>query len=258
MAVARAARTLPVWSDREPRASSGAGATLRSSMFDGEEDPVSTATAEPAPVVSALVQQPDPSVLFIAKRSDLRLVKTGRYPIMVPSTGQRIGETRGVTVAFNNHEFRCQLEGEVTIMDPGGAGQATLPAEELLKFLESHPRCGDPNEGFYRVDPKAPPLGQEEQQRIVDAATAWDVDTLRAIVAQEREGWNREQVIEVAQGAIQRIAEAEERIRASQDERRMEEQLAEQDAAAKVEAAEKRAAEAEKRAAAAEAKAKGK
>jgi hypothetical protein len=108
------------------------------------------------------------------------------------------------------------------------------------------------------VDPKAPPLGQEEQQRIVDAATAWDVDTLRAIVAQEREGWNREQVIEVAQGAIQRIAEAEERIRASQDERRMEEQLAEQDAAAKVEAAEKRAAEAEKRAAAAEAKAKGK
>jgi hypothetical protein len=226
-------------------------------MFDGEEDPVSTATAD-APVATALVQQPDPSVLFIAKRSDLRLVKTGRYPIMVPSTGQRIGETRGVTVAFNNHEFRCQLEGEVTIMDPGGAGQATLPAEELLKFLESHPRCGDPNEGFYRVDPKAPPLGQEEQQRIVDAATAWDVDTLRAIVVQEREGWNREQVIEVAQGAIQRIAEAEERIRASQDERRMEEQLAEQDAAAKVEAAEKRAAEAEKRAAAAEAKAKGK
>lgn len=205
---------------------------------------MSTATAEP--VIEALVQQPDPSVLFIAKRSDLRLVHTGRYPIVVPSTGQRLGESRGVTVAFNNHEFRCPLEGEVTIMDPGGAGQAKLPAEELLAFLESHPRCGDPNEGFQRVDPKAPPLGQEEQQRIVEAATAWDVDTLRSIVAQERAGWNREQVIEVAQGAIQRVEEAEERIRASQDERRMEEQIAEQDASAKLDAATRRAEAAEK------------
>lgn len=217
---------------------------------------MSTATAEPDQVIEALVQQPDPSVLFIAKRSDLRLVKSGRYPIILP-TGERIGMTAGATVSFApNGEFRCPLEGEVTIMDPGGAGEAKLPAEELLKFLEKHPRCGDPNEGFYRVDPKAPPLGQEEQQRIVEAATAWDVDTLRAIVAQEREGWNREQVIEVAQGAIQRVEEAESRIRASQDELRAAEKLADEQAAAKLADAEQRAEAAEKRAAAAEAKAK--
>jgi hypothetical protein len=156
-------------------------------MFDGEEDPVSTATAESAGVI-ALVQQPDPSVLFIAKRSELRLTKIARQPIVIPATGQRIGMTAGATVSFApDGEFRCPLEGEVTIMDPGGAGEARMPAAELLEWLERHPRCGDPNEGFYRVDPKAPPLGQEEQQRIVDAATAWDVDTLRAIVAQERE-----------------------------------------------------------------------
>jgi hypothetical protein len=177
---------------------------------------VSTATVDAPEQVVALVQQPEPSVLFVARRSDLRLVKTARYPLVAPNTGQRLGETRGVTVSFApNGEFRCPLEGDVTIMDPGGAGQATIPAEELLTFLESHARAGDPNEGFYRVDPKAPPLGQDEQQRLMDAATDWDVETLEAIIVQERAGWGREQVINTASGAIERIKAAEERAQAN-------------------------------------------
>lgn len=216
---------------------------------------MSTATAEPDQVIEALVQQPDPSVLFISKRSELRLTKTARRPMLNPVTGERLGMTAGATVSFApNGEFRCPLEGDVTIMDPGGAGEATMPAEELLEWLQRHPRCGDPNEGFQRVDPKAPPLGQAEQQRIVDAATAWDVDTLRAIVKQEREGWNREDVVQVVQGALVRVEEAEARIRASQDERRAEEQVAEQQASAKLADAEARADAAEKALAAAKAK----
>jgi hypothetical protein len=180
---------------------------------------VSTATVDAPVEVNALVQQPEASVLFVAKRSDLRLVKTARYPLVAPNTGQRLGETRGITVSFApNGEFRCPLEGEVTIMDPGGAGQAKLPAEELLTFLEGHPRCGDPNEGFQRVDPKAPPLGQEEQQRLMDAATDWDIETLQAIIVQERAGWGREQIITAASGAIERIQAATARAQAQAEQ----------------------------------------
>ena len=173
---------------------------------------MSTATVEPTQT-EALVQQPERAVLFLSHRSDLRLVHTGRYPIMVPSTGQRIGETSGVTVAFHNHEFRCPESGEVKIMDPGGAGEATMDAADLLSWLQTHRRFGDPNEGFVRVDPKAPPIGQEEQERLMKAATEWDVDTLQSIAEQERAGWQREQVIRSAEGAIERILEAEERVR---------------------------------------------
>ena len=174
-------------------------------------------TATPTEV-EMLVQQPEASVLFISRRDELRLVKEGRYPIMVPNTGQRLGETRGVTVSFAPRgEFRCPESGEVKVMDPGGAGEATLDAAELLQWLESHRRCGDPNEGFYRVDPTAPPLGQEEQERLMQAATEWDVETLQAILEQERAGWNREQVVRSAAGAIERIEAAEARVRAEME-----------------------------------------
>ena len=186
---------------------------------------MSTATAEPE-VIGAIVQQPDKAVLFVARRTELRLVKEGRYPIVVPTTGQRIGETRGVTVSFAPEgEFRCPEKGEVTIMDPGGAGRATLRADDyvdengqhvqgLLNWLQTHERCGDPNEGFMRLDPKAPPIGQQEHKALVTFATKWDVDGLRAIIEAEREGWNRKELIEVAQGALEQIQAAEDRIRA--------------------------------------------
>lgn len=210
---------------------------------------MSTATADPAmhePTTQAVVQQPDPHVLFLSKRSELRLVHTGRYPIVVPNTGQRLGETRGVTVAFREHEFRCPTEGEAVIMDPGGAGEARMPAADLLKFLEQHPRCGDPNEGFYRVDPKAPPISQSENNLIVQAATAWDTETLEEMVTQERAGWNRQELIVVAEGAIQRIREAEDRIRADQDKLREQEAQEAGQAQAQLDAANARAEAAER------------
>jgi len=177
---------------------------------------VSTATAEPE-VVGAIVQQPEASVLFLARRSNLRLVHTGRYPLINPASGQRLGMTDGVTVAFVDSEFRCPLSGKVKIMDPGGAGESTIEADALLEFLTTHPRFGDPNEGFIRVDPKAPPLGQAESRAIVAAAVDGDTELLEEIIAQEREGWNREEIIDLAQGSIDRINATLERLRAEAD-----------------------------------------
>lgn len=186
---------------------------------------MSTATADPE-VREMLVQQPEASVLFISKRSELRLVKEGRYPVVIPTTGQRIGMTSGVVISFApNGEFRCPQSGKVKVMDPGGAGEATLDANDtvnergekvqgLLNWLQDHLRCGDPNEGFYRVDPKAPPIGQRENEAIVNAATEGDIETLEAIIAQERAGWNREPVIAIAQGAVDRINALLERLQA--------------------------------------------
>lgn len=209
---------------------------------------MSTATAPPE-LHEALVQQPEASVLFIAKRSDLRLTKKARYPIVVPTTGERIGMTPGITVSFApSGEFRCPIEGDVTVMDPGGAGQATLPADELLTWLQAHPRCGDPNEGFYRVDPKAPPLSKAETERLVELATAGDTESLREVIEQERAGWDRQELIEIAQGAVDRLVAMEERIRAEQREAAESEQVQVDE---RVRAAEERAAAAEKALAAA-------
>jgi hypothetical protein len=208
---------------------------------------VSTATAPE--VTGALVQQPEPTVLFISKREWLRLVKTGRYPMIIPTTGERIGMTAGVTVSFApDGEFRCPLEGDVTVMDPGGAGEATLPAKELLDWLQRHPRCGDPNEGFYRVDPKAPPLSKAETERLVALATAGDTESLREVIEQERAGWDRQELIEIAQGAVDRLVAMEDRIRAEQREAAESEQVQVDE---RVRAAEERAAAAEKALAAA-------
>jgi hypothetical protein len=159
-----------------------------------------------AEAAQPLVAQPTKTILFLARREELRLVKTPRRPVLNPVDGQRLGESRGVTFAFLNGSLRLTPDekGDVHIMDPGGAGEATLPLTEALAFLEGHRRFGDVNEGFWRVDPTAPPVTRDELDRIVRAATEFDRETLEAIVEQEASGWNREDVLHVARGSIER------------------------------------------------------
>jgi hypothetical protein len=154
-----------------------------------------------------LVAQPTKTVVFLARREELRLVKTPRYPQLNPASGQRLGESRGVTFAFLNGSLRLTPDeaGMVHIHDPGGAGEASLPFEEAMTFLTGHRRYGDVNEGFWKVDPTAPPVTREELDRIVRAATEFDRETLEAIVAQESAGWGREDILHVAKGSIERI-----------------------------------------------------
>jgi hypothetical protein len=174
-----------------------------------------------AEATSSLVAQRSNTIVFLARREELRLVKTPRYPQVAPASGQRLGETRGQTFAFIDGTLRLtpDADGNVHILDPG---EATLPLEEALAFLRGHRRFRDVNEGFWEVDPTAPPIAQEELDRIVAAATDWDTETLEEVVRQERAGWNRKDLLHVAEGSLERIrameAKAEEAVAAKNAE----------------------------------------
>jgi hypothetical protein len=202
---------------------------------------VSTTIEQPtdsAPTLAPFVASPDKTILFMARRSELRLVMKPRYPMIAPATGQRLGESRGITVAFIDGQLRVPKDGTAKVFDPGGAGEADLPAEELLAFLRGHRRKGDVNEGFWEVNPTAPPVSREEIDAIVTAATDWNIEMLEAVVAQETAGWNREDILKVAQGSIDRIRAAEARVQEQAAALVSEDREAREAAEARAEAAE--------------------
>jgi hypothetical protein len=178
-----------------------------------------------AETVPSLVARKTETLLFLARREDLRLTYIARRPQRDATTGAQLEPTRGITFGFLNGSLRLKPneDGEVLVADPvGGAGETLVPLETALKWLRNHRLNGDVNEGFWEVDPTAPPMSREEQDRIVAAATAWDAETLEEIVRQERAGWNREDLLHVAQGSIERIraleAKAEEAVAAKDAE----------------------------------------
>lgn len=156
-----------------------------------------------------LVAPPDASLLFMSRRSDLRLVKVPIYP-RYGAGGQKVGEERGQAVAFRDGVLRVPRDGKLTLEDG-----RTVDAQEVAEWLAEHRLNGNSEEGFWKVDPVAPPVSREEQERLVDAALALDDEMLQEIIDQERAGWNRADIIEVAQGGIEKIravkAEAERR-----------------------------------------------
>lgn len=158
------------------------------------ETPQTTATEDEQIVANR------PNVtLFMARRRELRLVRVPRYPIHAP-TGQKIGESTGEIVKFTDGRLDVPHEGTMTLEDGRPAD-----AEEILAWLEKHPRNGDVNEGFWRVDPTAPAPSTAELQALMIAATELDADKLERLVRQEEEGWARDAVLTVARGALERV-----------------------------------------------------
>lgn len=156
---------------------------------------------------------PRPDVtLFMARRRELRLIKTGRYPVHAP-TGQKIGETTGQIVKFVDGRLDVPHEGDMTLEDGRPAD-----AKEILAWLEKHPRNGDVNEGFWRVDPTAPAPTSDELQALMIAATELDADKLDQLIRQEEDGWAREAILTVARGALERVRAMQEQARAAAEE----------------------------------------
>lgn len=192
-----------------------------------------------------LVSQPDRGTIFLARRDGLRLTKVSRYPIRGAS-GQQVGETPGEVLVFRDARFYCPAEGTVAVEDgreiDAAEVRAWLLGGTVVKdgqevTFRPHRLLGDVNEGFWAVETKAPPVSREELDRIVNATMQWDVPTLERILEQERAGWEREDVLQVAEGAIERIHAMEAKLRdeaaTEADERvREAEQRAEQDRAA--------------------------
>lgn len=155
-----------------------------------------------------LVQSSEKTWLYMCRRSNLRLIRIPRGTLINPATGQReVGAVPGQAVAFHEGVLRVEKDGEVTLEDG-----STAPSADILEWLDKHRLNGNVEEGFWRVDPTAPPVSQDEMRTLMQAALALDEDTLRRIAEEEREGWGRSAIIEEAEsalGSIEAMREAE-------------------------------------------------
>jgi hypothetical protein len=156
---------------------------------------MASATAAKEPTVS----RPDASDVWMAMRHDLRLVIEAIYPIYGPG-GRVVGQERGKTIRFQEGVLRVPHKGKVKLEDGSDIDAATIRS-----FLENHRLVGDLYQGFWRVDPVAPPVQEEELEALLDAALRLDIDQLRRIAEDERSGWGREPVIRRAEDAIAKI-----------------------------------------------------
>lgn len=169
-------------------------------------------------MTETLVSPTDSTVLYMSRRSELRLTKRRRFPVRNPVTGEVEGTTPGEFVAFHDGQVRIPKEGDVRLVDSLDGGEATVPAEDVHKWMVGHRLFGNQLEGFWRVDPTAPPVSQDEMRVMMNAATTLDEETLREIVRQEEAGWARDDILSVAREALDRIGEIREQAEAAQRE----------------------------------------
>lgn len=154
-------------------------------------------TAEQAP--ETFVSTPESHILFMARRADLRLVKTPRYPIYGPS-GAKVGEQPGEVVAFRAGVLRVPSDGEAELED-----SRKISSADLLEWLEDHRLHDDREDGFWRVELPAPAITQDEVTALTRILGDFDVAKLEAFVQQERAGWARPELLEPAEEALTRL-----------------------------------------------------
>lgn len=155
-----------------------------------------------------------PPLLFMSRRSDLRLTKKARYPKM-GEAGQKVGETQGQSISFIDHRLVVPRQGDMKITDLLGAGEWEAGAEEIATYLRKHRLNGDMFEGFWEVDPVAPAPTEDEMDALQDAALRLDDLALSALIEREENGWNREVVLRVARKTLSKVRTVQEEARAN-------------------------------------------
>lgn len=158
-----------------------------------------------------LVSPTEATVLYMSRRSGLRLTMRPRYPLRDPVSGQLTGSTPGVFIGFQDGQVRVPKSGQYTTVDTLNGGRSEpIDAADVHDWLQRHHLFGDRQEGFWRVDPTAPPVSQDEMRAMMNAATLLDEETLQAIIDQEEAGWGREAILNTAREALDRIADLKE------------------------------------------------
>jgi hypothetical protein len=199
-----------------------------------------------------IVAKRDTTILFMSRRSGLRLTWASRYPLRDPVSGQPSGFTKGRYIGFRDGVFRCPAEGPVTLVDTLDGGEAEIEdATELVAWLGKHRLNGNKEEGFWRVDTLAPAPTREELQALMDAVQDFDEDRMQLILDQERAGWERADIIETAEKALARLREVRAQVAEQERDRLAEAERERQAQAQALAQAEERAKKAEAKAAAA-------
>ena len=134
-------------------------------------------------------------------------------------------------LAFRNGRLDVPTSGPITLGD--GRVVDGEKADEVRRWLAKHRLLNDIEDGFWSVDPVAPPVSEEEMRRITDASIDLDEGVLVELIRQESEGWNREQVLASAQHALERVKQERANIEAAQAQRVAEAEAAVAEEAAK-------------------------
>lgn len=150
------------------------------------------------------VSQPTKSIMFLARRSDLRLVKTPRYPTFGMG-GQKTGELPGQAVQFRDGRLDVPEKGKMTLDDGREAD-----ASEIREWMLRHPALGNIEEGFWVVDQLAPPVSEDDLRMLMVNAT--DSEVLREIIRQEEQGWARDALLNPAREQLERVEEVDRQI----------------------------------------------
>lgn len=163
------------------------------------------------PPTDVLVTQPRREKTYAARRGGLRLTKVPRYPVL-GAGGQKVDETRGVVIAFRDGMLRIPTEG--TVLTEQGH---EVDAAEIVQWLDRHRLNGNHDEGFFEVPQAAPPVSEEETERIGEFSLLHDTDSLRAMLETEQKGWNRQGLVGPVSKAIARIEQIRADFEAQQD-----------------------------------------
>lgn len=171
----------------------------------------------PSATVESPVAKPRNVKRFIARRTDLVLTKIGREPVYGPG-GVKVNDMPGEKIAFRGGILEVPLDEGATIKLVDGRD---MPAQEILDWLTgvegdtarpAHRLYGDREDGFWDLELPAPAPSSEELDRLQDLAIYHDVDGLEAFIAAERAGFNRPELIEVAEGTIERVRKVQEQM----------------------------------------------
>jgi hypothetical protein len=165
---------------------------------------MSAATLEkPARMVSA----PEGDRVYLSRRSELVLVIKRDLP-KTDREGNVTETIQGQRVSFSDGQLRVPTSGWVT-----GTRRERIKAEDVRDFLEGneekdiapHLLLGDREGGFWRHVEPAPAPSEDELNRVLELAEDRDVEGLEELVAQERAGWARAELLKVAQGSLERV-----------------------------------------------------
>jgi hypothetical protein len=156
-------------------------------------------TAVSAPPDS-IVSQPEQVRTFFARREELTLVMRPERPVRGPS-GEQVDLTEGIRIPFSAGMFRVPLTGHVTSQQG-----RKVPAADVLEFLDRHRLKGDQFEGFSELAQAAPPVSEEELTMITVAVARGDQERLEMVLEDERNGWNRREVVRAVEQGLHALA----------------------------------------------------
>lgn len=129
------------------------------------------------------------------------MAANGSEMVLVRVHPEEIAQPKGGVRAVPGTGCRYEFQAGVLEIDPEQDVLATAEdgsEETALEWLRRHQHFGD---RFVEVQP-APPPDAPVLSRILDVTLDGDLDTLEAMLVEEREGWQREPVLAALEKAI--------------------------------------------------------